>query len=174
MRKFAPNDLISPEAWGKIVLLYLGCKLNQIECGGIEELVSKVILAGATGKKLTFASKRAIFDSEELMLFVEDYTYERLKYYLYNDGTLNLEIFKDCNDCKNDKSLFLHLLEVIYNPGFSEQIDYEDIWFALTRGVSVKVNDSLEMYYRPSYCHLYRFIELIEKAMSDYEIITKS
>jgi len=173
MRKNAP-DALWDNAWSKIVLLYLGCKLNQIECGGIKKLINKVVLAGASGKKLTFASVDNVFEAQELMDFVEDYTYERMHYFLYHKGKLNVEIIKKCDDWESEKSLFFHMINIIYKLDFLDEIDDADVWLALTRGVSVQIGTAAHMSYAPNYCKAYRFKELIERAIADYEKIIKS
>lgn len=173
MRKNAP-DALWDNAWSKIVLLYLGCKLNQIECGGIKKLINKVVLAGTSGKKLTFASVDNVFEAQELMDFVEDYTYERMHYFLYHKGKLNIDIIKKCEDWESEKSLFFHMINIIYKLDFLDEIDDADVWLALTRGVDIQSGTLSYMSYIPNYCKAYRFKELIQKAISDYEKIIKS
>ena len=170
MRKRAP-DALYDNAWSKIVLLYLGCKLNQIECGGIKKLINKVVLAGASGKKLTFASVDNVFEAQELVDFVEDYTYERMHHFLYKDDKLDVEIVKECKDWESEKSLFFHMINIIYDLKFLDEIDDADVWLALTRGVDIQSGTVAYRSYIPNYCKAYRFKALIQKAIMDCEDI---
>lgn len=173
MRKNAP-DVLYDNVWSKIVLLYIGCKLNRIECGGIKGLINRVVSAGASGKKLTFSNVDKVFDAQELMDFVEDYTYERMHYFLYNGDKLDIGIIKKCEGWESEKTLFFHMVNIIYNFSFLDEIDDADVWLALTRGVEIKSGIASYMSYIPNYCKAYRFKMLIEKAISDYKKTTKS
>lgn len=173
MREKAP-DVLWDEAWSKIVLIYLGCKLTQIECKNIGELVNKVIMAGATGKKLTFSNVHNVLEVQELTKLVEDYTYERMEYFLYTEDKVRVNIMERCEEWQSEKSVFFHLLEIIYDSKFLDEIDHADVWLALTRGECLKFGTDAYMHYIPKNCTRYRFKKLIQKAISDYERITKS
>lgn len=173
MRENAP-DVLWDEAWGKIVLLYLGCKLNQIECSSINELVNKVTLAGASGKKLTFSNCHNVFGTEELIKFVQDYTYERMEYFLYHQDKLDVDIMRECEDWESEKSLFFHLLEIIYDAKFLDEIDHADVWLGLEQSIHIKFGTAAYMNYIQKNSVKYRFDKLIQKAISDYEVILKS
>lgn len=170
MRENAP-DVLWDEAWGKIVLLYLGCKLNQIDCSSIKELVNKVTLAGTSGKKLTFSNRHNVFETEELMKFVEDYTYQRMEYFLYHQDKLDVDIMRRCEDWESEKSMFFHLLEIIYDTKFLDEIDHADVWLALEQSVHIKFGTAAYMNYIPKNSSRCRFDKLIQKAILDYDDI---
>ena len=130
-------------------------------------------MAGATGKKLTFSNECNVFEVQELTKFVEDYTYERMEYFSYNGDKLNAYMMEDCKGWQSEKTLFFHMLEIIYNLEFLDKIDHADVWLVLTRRISIKFGTNAYMEYIPKNGGRYRFDRLLQRAISDYEATLK-
>ena len=151
----------------KIVLLYMGCKLHQIEYGSIEELTNKIILAGITGKKITFVSAYKIYEAQELIEWVEEYIYEKIKERLYLKGELNrdnLRILK----LVDEKEIFLNTIAQTLELDFFDEIDREDIYLAFFNTYIIR---TATVAFIPTVDTKNKVCSIIEKAIKEYKTI---
>lgn len=161
---------LTDEARSRIVLLYLGCKLHRIKIGSINILANKVILAGVTGKKLTFNTAHVIYDADELINFVYDYIYDEMKRILYlNYGGLNRLFMKDEEgDRLSSKGLMLKLVNAIFDFDFFDEVDDGDVYIALDETVILHNNAHTTSINHLKQSPNNRHVELVNKAINEY------
>lgn len=161
---------LSDAARSKIVLLYLGCKLHGIEFGNINILANKVILAGVTGKKLTFNTAHVIYDAGELINFVYDYIYDKMKRILYiNNGGLNRLFMKnEDGDKLSSKGLMLKLVNEIFDFDFFDEVDDGDVYIAIDETVLLRNNSHTTSITHVKQGPNYRHVELVNQAINEY------
>lgn len=167
MREFDKVEL-STEARRKLVMLYVGCKLCGIN-KGINNLANEIILAGATGKKLTFSTPYAIYEAEELIDFVYDYIYTEMEQLLYPKGKLNVDFIKSIGGINREKAIFLGLINRIFDFDFFENVSDRDIYVALDSVTILRLGEHHSRTTRCKFESTYKFTELIGNAVSEYE-----
>ena len=158
----------------KIVLLYIGCKLHGINYERINTLVNEIILAGATGKKLTFQTDCVMYEAQELIDFVHNYIYEQMENLLYINDGLNIQLMEESKDPLCEKNMFLYLIHQILNPELFDELGEGVIYISLSQAFSLSIGKNASTVYIPKDSPACRYNTLIEKAVYDYWNITKS
>lgn len=168
MIKFNEVEL-TDKARSKIVLLYLGCKLHGIGNGCINSLANEVILAGATGKKLTFSTPYVMYEAEELINFVYDYIYEKMKSMLYPIGdVLNSSFMEEDGKLSSEKNIMLNLMNKIFNHDYFDEVDDGDIYIAITEQMLLQTGPNSTWLTTPKQSPVYRHVELVRESVRQY------
>ncbi len=160
---------LTDEARSKIVLLYLGCKLHGMRDMRINALANEVILAGATGKKLTFFTPHVIYNSDELINFVYDYTYEKMRNTLYFMGdTLCSNFMQEDGKLLSEKEIMLKLINKIFDRNHFDEVDDGDIYIAFTETLVLQIGANSNLITTPKQSPVYRHVQLVREAIRKY------
>ena len=160
---------LTDSARSKIVLLYIGCKLHGIGSSRINFIANDVILAGATGKKLTFSTPDAIYDAQELINFVYDYIYEEMKKFLYPNGkVLDSSFLERDGEILSEKGIMLKLINKIFDFEFFDGIDDGDVYVALNEAVCLQTGPHTTCITTLKQSPIYRHIQLVNQAIREY------
>jgi len=160
---------LTDEARSRIVLLYLGCKLHGIGSGRIDFIANEVILAGITGKKLTFSAPHVIYNAQELINFVYDYIYEEMKKILYPNGKgLDSSFLERDGKILSEKGVMLKLINKIFDFDFFDGVDDGDVYVALNEAVLLRTGRHITCIDTLKQSPIYRYIQLVNQAIGEY------
>lgn len=167
MTKFSNVELTAtPKA--KIVLLYVGCKLLNLD-ENINSIINKVILAGISSKRITFSNLEVVYEAQEIIKFVSDYTYEEMHRVLLPEGYLNKKFMTECENPFCFNAVLSSVIKKVFCFKYFDEIDEEDILNAFVDTITLKTNQFVGEDYIPKNSEMYRHNILIEKAIKAYD-----